>query len=71
MTSRITDYLCLEKEINTGHMSEEQLAAFNHYRQGDNLFITGPGGSGKTRLIQDIHLHATINHKNIKIILNN
>lgn len=35
--------------------SEEQQLAFEKYKQGNNLFITGPGGSGKTALIKTIY----------------
>jgi len=33
-------------------LSTEQQYAFEKFKQGENLFITGPGGTGKTRLIQ-------------------
>jgi len=29
-----------------------QQLAFNKYIEGDNIFITGPGGTGKTALIR-------------------
>jgi ATP-dependent DNA helicase PIF1 len=35
-------------------LSEEQKYAFAKFVQGNNVFITGPGGTGKTRLIQFI-----------------
>ena len=34
--------------------SEEQQIAFNKYIQGQNIFITGPGGTGKSALIKHI-----------------
>jgi ATP-dependent DNA helicase PIF1 len=34
--------------------SPEQLEAYNLFIQGHNIFITGPGGSGKSHLIQEI-----------------
>lgn len=34
--------------------SEEQEEAFRAYLSGINVFVTGPGGTGKTRLIQRI-----------------
>jgi len=35
-------------------LSEAQQNAFEKYEQGENVFITGPGGSGKTALIRYI-----------------
>ena len=34
--------------------SREQQIAFNRFKSGENLFITGPGGTGKTYLIKEI-----------------
>lgn len=39
--------------INTS-LSPEQQYAFNKYKLGQNLFITGPGGTGKSFLIKSI-----------------
>ena len=41
------------------NFSPEQQRAFDIYTQGHNLFITGPGGSGKSALIKHIYKHAT------------
>jgi ATP-dependent DNA helicase PIF1 len=38
--------------------SREQQIAFNKYIEGDNIFITGPGGTGKTALIRHIQKDA-------------
>jgi ATP-dependent DNA helicase PIF1 len=38
--------------------SEEQINAFTAYTQGTNVFITGPGGTGKTALIKYIQKDA-------------
>ena len=32
-------------------LSQEQKYAFDRFKSGENLFITGPGGTGKTKLI--------------------
>lgn len=36
-------------------LSPEQIDAFNAYRKGENIFLTGPGGTGKTHLIRIIY----------------
>lgn len=38
--------------------SEKQQQAFNKYIAGKNIFISGPGGSGKTALIKHIQQDA-------------
>lgn len=35
-------------------LSEEQVNILNRFRNGDNLFISGPGGTGKTFLIKEM-----------------
>ena len=39
-------------------LSQEQQIAFDKYLQGNNIFITGPGGTGKTALIRHIQKDA-------------
>ena len=48
-------------------LSEEQQIAFNKYVSGDNIFITGPGGTGKSALIKMIYEHAIQFSKNIQV----
>jgi ATP-dependent DNA helicase PIF1 len=48
-------YACLsDPELSAGFesLSCEQQYAFAKFAQGRNIFVTGPGGTGKTRLIQ-------------------
>jgi ATP-dependent DNA helicase PIF1 len=48
-------------------LSAEQQLAFNKYVQGDNIFITGPGGTGKSALIKMIYKHAFERFKDIQV----
>ena len=47
--------------------SEEQQIAFNKYIQGQNIFITGPGGTGKSALIKHIKQNADSRCKIIQV----
>ena len=48
-------------------LSVDQQLVFNKYLNGNNIFITGSGGNGKTFLIQKIYAHAMENNKNIQV----
>ena len=51
-----TNALSLPKPVSgiaQNALSLDQCYAFNQFTQGKNLFITGPGGVGKTRLIHN------------------
>ena len=44
-----------------------QQAAFESYLNGENIFITGSGGVGKSYFIQQVYKHAKENGKNIRV----
>jgi len=48
-------------------LSREQQIAFDKYVEGHNIFITGPGGTGKSELIRMIYKHAFSRFKNIHV----
>jgi ATP-dependent DNA helicase PIF1 len=47
--------------ISVSSLSKEQQYAFERFKRGENLFITGAGGTGKTHLI-----HTLIEYANLK-----
>ena len=47
--------------------SKEQQIAFDKYVQGHNIFITGPGGTGKSALIRMIYKNAMSKWKDIHV----
>jgi ATP-dependent DNA helicase PIF1 len=49
------------------YLSSEQKEALLKYKKGYNIFITGPGGSGKSELIRIISNDAYLKRKKIKI----
>ena len=48
-------------------LSLEQTQIFDKYVAGQNIFITGPGGSGKTALIRLIYTHALNSGQDISV----
>jgi len=47
--------------------SDEQQLAFDHYLSGKNVFLTGPGGTGKSKWIQSVYQHACDENKKIQV----
>ena len=48
-------------------LTEEQNFAFEKFKDGENIFITGPGGTGKSLFIQNIVKYAKSESKNIQV----
>lgn len=54
-------------EIDTSCLSNEQKIAYDKFVKGDNIFVTGPGGTGKTKLVQYIYEYSQSMEHNIAI----
>jgi len=54
-------------QIDISGLSKEQKYAYHKFIQGENLFITGPGGTGKTRLIQYLVDYAKTINKSVQV----
>jgi ATP-dependent DNA helicase PIF1 len=48
-------------------LSKEQEVAFDRFKSGHNLFITGPGGTGKTQLIHHLVDYAKSTGKRVQV----
>ncbi len=66
LSSHIEDYAHIN-DVDISELSTEQTFAYHKFNKGANLFITGPGGTGKTRLIQYLLKSALANYKSIQI----
>ena len=53
--------------LDIDELSSEQRHAYTQFTKGENLFITGPGGTGKTRLVKHLLTYAKSINKNIPV----
>ena len=53
--------------LDLSELSPEQRHAYIQFTKGENLFITGPGGTGKTRLVKHLIEYAKSINKNIPV----
>lgn len=54
-------------KFDLSELSTEQKYAFQKCMNGDNLFITGPGGTGKSKLIQYLDYYSNANDKKCQV----
>ena len=48
-------------------LNNEQKIIFDKYKNNENVFLTGPGGSGKSFLIKSIVNDANLNDRNFQV----
>jgi ATP-dependent DNA helicase PIF1 len=48
-------------------LSADQVSALEKFKRGGNLFITGPGGTGKTRLIHHLVQYCRAEQKEVQV----
>ena len=57
----------IENVASVPSFTQKQQQAFNDYKEGKNIFITGPGGCGKSYFIQHVYQDALKSGKNVKV----
>ena len=55
------------EELDVSILSNEQKIAYELYKQGKNVFLTGPGGTGKTKLIQYFIQYSNIKSHRLQV----
>ena len=63
----LSNFAYVENSIDTSCLSEKQQLAYDKFVRGENLFITGPGGTGKTRLVKFFAEYAGSANKKVPI----
>lgn len=66
MNNQYTERLYLNC-INMTEYSPQQVQCLENFKKHKNMFITGPGGSGKSFIIDKLRIHAKMENKNIQI----
>jgi len=56
-----------ETIIDTSCLSPEQQLAYNKFVKGENIFVTGPGGTGKTKLVQYLVEYSRALNRNVPV----
>ena len=67
VNTNIFDYSTLFNSNVCSSLNEEQKYIFTKYKNKENIFITGPGGTGKSYLIKAIYNDAIYYNKKIKV----
>ena len=53
--------------VDISCLSKEQKIAYDKFVNGENIFVTGPGGTGKTKLVQYIYEYSKEVNKNVPV----
>ena len=56
-----------ETVIDTTCLSPEQQLAYDKFVKGENIFVTGPGGTGKTKLVQYLVEYSRSLNRNVPV----